>query len=108
MERRIGQVHVDGSRVDTAMSEKRLESEYIPIVFVEMSGEGMTETVTGKTVRPAKFLLCQTDVTTNILGTGRSGRVSAGTEEKSHRLTVDAPVMRECVQSKGREGDIAV
>jgi len=108
VERRIGQIHIDGSRVDTAMSEKGLESEYIPIVFVEMSGEGMAKTMAGKTVRPAKLLFRQTDMTTDILGAGSSGGIPAGREEISHGPAVNAPVMSERVQRKGRERDIAV
>ena len=108
MERRIGKIHVDRGRVDTMMSEKRLESEDIPMVFVEMSCEGMAETVAGKAMLPAKFLLGQIDVTTHILGTGSPGRIPAGTEEISHRPAVDTPVVSECVQSKGRERDIAI
>ena len=90
------------------MSEKRLESEYIPIVFVEMSGEGMAKTMAGKTVRPAKLLLRQTDMTADILGAGSSGGIPAGREEISHGPAVNAPVMSERVQRKGRERDIAV
>ena len=79
--------------MDGTMPEEGFQGQDILMILIEMSREGMAETMTGKAMRPAELLFRQVDMTAQEFGSNGFGRIPASREEIPHGPAVNTPVM---------------